>query len=379
MNATIPLGRLRGVPIGAHWSVLVILALVADLLASSILPSTVKDASGTAYWAVGVVVAVAFLLSLVAHEAAHAIVARRAGMTVRSITLWMLGGVTALEGDPPDARSDFRIAVAGPAVSFVCAALSAAVGLGLRVIAAPEVLVAGFVWLAVTNVMLAVFNLLPGAPLDGGRVLRAVVWRRTGDRDRAELVATRGGRATGLLLIWLGIAEAIATANLVGGLWFMLIGWFLMSAASVEQAASVGHHALEGLTVADVMQTPTVCLPAYQEVAVAARRVVEADEDWFPVVDFEGQPVGFVSTDQMVRAIRHGRGDVTVMDVAVRLTPAMVAAPDELLIEALRRGGVRGLLAVVEDGRLVGIVTPIVVNRALRRGLVGAQILEVGR
>jgi len=373
VNATIRLGRIRGIPIGAHWSVLVILALVADMLATSILPSTVKGASDPAYWTAGLLVALAFLLSLVAHETAHAIVAVRAGVAVKSITLWMLGGVTALDGEPPDARSDLRIAIVGPAVSLGCAALSGVAALLLNVIAAPRVFTAGCVWLAVTNVLLAVFNLLPGAPLDGGRVLRALIWRRTGDRERAELAATRGGRATGFVLLWLGIAEAVATANIFGGLWLMLIGWFLMSAAAAERQAVESGHALSGLTVGEVMQTSFTYLPGYQDAVAAAHRAVEVDEEYFPVCDFDGRPVAIVGIDQLVGAVRAQRPGLTVMDVAVRLTSNMTASPGELLVAAMRRAGPTSLLAVLDRGQLVGIVTPLSVRRALRRGTVTAE------
>ena len=373
------LGRVRGIPIGAHWSVLVILALVADMLATSILPATVKHTSTTAYWIVGILVAFTFLLSLVAHEVAHAIVARRAGVKVNSITLWMLGGVTALDGEPPNARADLRIAVVGPAVSIVCGVLGGAAAVLLRLVAAPDVLGAGFVWLAVTNVILAVFNLLPGAPLDGGRVVRALIWRRTGDRDRAELLATRGGRATGIFLIWLGIAEAIATASLLSGLWLMLLGWFLLSAATAEWQATVTGHALGGLAVRDVMQTSLTYLPGYLAVGPAARRAVEADEDYFPVCDFEGRLVAIVGTDALVQSVEGHRLASTVLDVAVPVSPKMIAAPDEPLVSALQRAGSPGLLAVFDQGELVGLVTPLVVRRALRRGVVGAGPAALAR
>ena len=372
MTATVRFGRLRGIPIGAHWSVLVILILVADMLAESILPATVKGASGSAYWLVGALVAVAFLLSLVAHEAAHAIVAQRVGMGVKTITLWMLGGVTELDGEAPDARSELRIAIVGPAVSLACAGLSAVAALLLDVIAAPRVLEAGFVWLAVTNGLLAVFNLLPGAPLDGGRVLRALLWRRTGDPYRAALTAARGGRATGFVLLWLGIAETLATADLISGVWLMLIGWFLVSAASAEQQAAVSSHTLAGLSVSDVMHSPVMSLPTYLGVLPAAKRAVDADEEYVSVCDLDGRPVGVVSTDQLVRASRETRTDRTVKDIASPITRNMTARPDDLLVPALNRAGRRSVIAVVDDDRIVGIVTPAQVNRALRRGLVHA-------
>jgi Zn-dependent protease len=369
MKATVRLGTVAGVPIGAHWSALVIPALIADALGASILPATVKGQSQTAYWLTAAAVAFAFLVSLAAHEIAHAVVARRSGLTVRGITLWMLGGVTQIEDAPPTPRSDLAIAVVGPVTSFVCGLIALAAAAGVAAMHLSRVAVAGLVWLAVSNGLIAVFNMLPGAPLDGGRVLRALVWRRTGDRRRAEATATRAGRGTGIALIAVGGLELLWTGDVVGGLWLMLIGWFLITAATAEANAEEADVALARLTVGDVMDRNVVTLPGYQLVSVAARHAVEADVDFCPVTDFEGRLVGVVDVGNLVHAAR-AAADVTVASVMRPVDPDALISSGELLTAALHRTAQRLPLVVVDDGVVVGLVTPAVLAHALRRGLV---------
>ena len=236
MRTTVRFGRLAGIEVGANWSVLVILILVAEGLAVGLLPDAVPDRSPFTYWATAIAVAVLLLGCLLAHELAHAIVAHRAGIQVEGITLWMLGGVTRLIGEPASARTDLAVAAAGPATSVAIGALllGAAVGLsaiGVPATTEPSVALAGLAWLGWINLVLAVFNVLPGAPLDGGRILRALLWWRGGDRVRAAVAATRAGTVVGAALITLGVADALA-GGAVGGLWLALIGWFLVAAAA---------------------------------------------------------------------------------------------------------------------------------------------------
>ena len=193
MREPVRFGKVAGIPVGAHWSVLVVLLLVAEGMAMVVLPELVPDHSPVAYWLAGLLTALIFLGSLLAHELAHALVARTYGLSVQRITLWMLGGVSLLGGEPPTPRADLRVALAGPLASVAVAVGSAALAMAGQVLGAPDLAVATAAWLATMNAVLSVFNLLPGAPLDGGRVLRAFLWRRLGDRDRAEIAAARSG------------------------------------------------------------------------------------------------------------------------------------------------------------------------------------------
>jgi Zn-dependent protease/CBS domain-containing protein len=377
MTPTVRLGRVGGVPLAAHWSALVVPLLIADALGASILPSMAKGQSPTAYWVTAVLVALAFLASLAAHEVAHAVTAVRRGLPVAGITLWMLGGVTAIEEEPKTPRDDLVIAAVGPLTSLVCGGLAALAALGLGALGVSSggtgrVAVVGLVWLAASNGLLAVFNMLPGAPLDGGRVLRAWMWRRTGDRRRAELSSTRAGRVTGLALVGAGGLQTMLTGDLLGGIWLMLIGWFLMSSATAEAGAVETEDALRDLTVGAVMDARVTPLPSYQAADVAARRAVEADVDFCPVHDFDGRLVGVVDINDLVRAARLP-DPPRVAAVTRALDPKLTTAPDEPLTQALHRSGRRLPLVALDSGMVVGLVTAATVDHALRRRLLLAE------
>jgi Zn-dependent protease len=207
-----------------------ILVLFAEVLATSALPAARPGHSASAYWLFGVVTAVVFLITVVAHEVAHAFTARHFGIRVKGITLWMLGGVTELDGESPSPRADAVVAAAGPATSIGLGALSA--GLAWWV-GGSGLLDAALAWLAGVSVFLGLFNLLPAAPLDGGRLLRALLWRRYDDRARAGYVTARVGRGIGFILIALGVVELILTGSLAG-LWFGFVGWFIVGSATVR-------------------------------------------------------------------------------------------------------------------------------------------------
>src|SRR5437870_2464722 len=193
MRQTIRLGRVAGVQIGLNGGALVIVVLLAAGLAFGRLPVVDPDRPLLVYLLAGLAAAILFLASILAHELAHATVARANGVQVDAITLWLLGGVAELRGEPRSPRAEFAIAVVGPLMSGLVGLLFGALDFGLAAVGAPRVEVSVAGYLAITNLALAVFNLIPAAPLDGGRVLRAAVWRWTGDRVRASIVASRAG------------------------------------------------------------------------------------------------------------------------------------------------------------------------------------------
>src|SRR5271168_2755835 len=192
MRDAIPLGRIAGFGVKVHWSVIVILWLFTWSLAST-LPGTVKGYSHLAYWLAGGCGALVLLASLLAHELAHAVVARRMGVSVGEVTLWLFGGVTTLQGEAKTPKAAFRIAFAGPATSLVLSAVFAGLAIVLETGRAATIVVSVAWWLAAINLLLGLFNLLPGAPLDGGRLLRAYLWRRHGDSVRASVGAAHAG------------------------------------------------------------------------------------------------------------------------------------------------------------------------------------------
>jgi Zn-dependent protease len=359
MRQDIPLGRVAGIRVGANWSVAVVLALIAWLLGASVLPGAVRHQPMAAYWSLACVAAALFLASLLGHELSHALVARRNGLTVRAITLWMLGGVTELEGEPADAGADLRIALVGPAASAVLAGVFLGAAAAVTQAGGPAVVTAALAWLAVMNGMLAVFNMLPGAPLDGGRVLRAALWRHYGDRRRAAVAAARAGQYLGAGIMGLGAAELLVWAAW-GGLWLMLIGWFLISAADAERRFTAATSALEGVRVADVMTADPHIAHGWITVQDFIDRVAPwSRQDAFPVVDLDGSLAGVVVTDLLARIPPVDRVEFRLDRVALAVPPSYLAAPQDPAGPLLARRPLGGVvLAVVRaGGRIVGMVT----------------------
>lgn len=236
-RGTVPLGRIAGIPIGIDYSWFLVFALVTWTLATGYFPAEFGDWPPAEYWIVGAATAVLFFASVLLHELGHSIVALRYRVPVRRITLFVFGGMAEIGAEPPRASAEFWIAIAGPVVSFALAGLFAA---AVPTVAGSEPLTALVKYLAWTNGILAVFNLIPGFPLDGGRVFRALTWGLTGDLQRATRIAATLGRAVAIAFMALGVLRIVG-GNTVGGLWIAFIGWFLMNAATTHEQASKRH------------------------------------------------------------------------------------------------------------------------------------------
>lgn len=311
--------------------------------------------------------ALLFFLSVLIHEFAHALVGRRRGVPIEGITLFLFGGVTQTKLESRRASDEFAISIVGPLTSlglaFVFWGLSA---LGEGVL--HEAVASQLGYLGWINLALGVFNLLPGFPLDGGRVLRAVVWGATGSLERATKVAATGGRVVGWLLIAAGLLQ-LATGNLVGGLWIAFIGWFLAQAAQLSQAQTQVRRLMEDAVAADVMESSLVTLPAGITVQQAVDDYfMRHNHSAFPVVE-DDRTVGLLTLRGVKKLDRGAWSSVPVREAMVSLEEAATATPGtplrdvvgELEAEEIRR------VLVVEDGRVIGIVTAADVTRWLRR------------
>lgn len=364
MQESFRLGAIRGIPVGVHWSVVLIFALVFLALATGLLPVFAPGYTPAAYAAIAFATAAAFFLSVLAHEAGHALLARTRGVQVEGITLWLLGGVARFTTLPASPRDDLQIAGVGPLISALLSVGFGAVA-GLLVLGgAAPLLSAGVGWLALINLALALFNMIPAAPLDGGRVLRALIWRRTGDRALASRRAARGGRFFGLALIAIGLLEV--AFGMLAGLWLALVGWFLVSAARGEETASW----LTDLTVGEAMTADPVVAPDWLTVQAFLDDYVFAHPfSTFPLRDFGGSLSGLVTLGALKRIPAEQRTSVQVRAVAVPIAEIPTAQPGEdLTAVAARLAQGPARRALVFDGEdLVGMLGPADLTRMIER------------
>lgn len=368
VNESVRLGRIAGIQVGVHWSVLAILALVVFVLAARWLPITAPDRSTAEYIGTAVVAGLLFMASLLAHEVSHAVLARRNGLGVDRIVLWLFGGVALLRGEPATPGADLRIAGVGPLVS-------ALLGVGFWVLyelaaaaAAGALVVATLWWLAFINIVLAAFNLVPAAPLDGGRVLRAVVWRWTGNRQRAAVLAARAGRLFGVVLIALGLVQVLLVG--IEGLWLALIGWFLVAAARAEEEYTTTRQALAGIRVGEVMTANPVTAPADSAISdFIDRFLLRQRFSGFPLLDSGGRLAGLVTLNRVRQVPPASRATTTLRQVACPPDEVPVARPEEDLLDLLpRMNECSDGRAVVIDGmgRVIGIISPTDISRMVQ-------------
>jgi Zn-dependent protease len=367
VKQSIRLGRVGGVPVGVHWSVAVIFGLVTWELADVIFPNAYGGGARPAYWVAAVVSTTLFLLSLLAHEGSHAVVARRHGVGVRSITLWLFGGVAELEGEAHTPGADFTIAAVGPGTSIVLAGVFVLAQLLLERAGAHGLVVNASSWLWQINLLLAGFNLIPAAPLDGGRILRAGLWRASGSRTHAAVLAARAGQGFAVVLIGLGLVEFAVGSPL--GLWPALLGWFLFMAARAEEKAAHGRGGVEGLPVGAVM----IPQPPVVSSAMTVAELLAGPMQWFlgrpvaAVVGSTGWLEGVVTLERIMQVPAHEQATTRLGDIAEAIDVVPVGRPEEPmpdLLGRMYRAGGRPALVLDPANRLAGIVTLEDVARA---------------
>jgi Zn-dependent protease len=366
MNPSIQLGRIAGIRIGVHWSWLIVFALIVWSLAVAVFPSQNPGFSDAAYLAMAVAAAILFFASLLLHELGHALQARRDGVEIEGINLWLFGGVAQFKGGFPNAGAEFRIAIAGPLVSLALGGIFVAVAGVAGLPTAADAVVA---WLGYTNLILLAFNLLPALPLDGGRVLRSALWYARGDLGWATGIASLVGRGFGFLLIGAGILMFIVQGSFSGA-WLAFIGWFLLQAATAEARYVATEQALGGLRVHDLMVREPVTVDAdltlgrFMDDVAWSRRYTS-----YPVLD-DGTPVGLLAF-RSVAAVPRSEWDARrVRDVMIPRDQVPLLGEDEPAIDALAelsgRDVNRGL--VVDNGRLTGFLSITDLARALEVG-----------
>jgi Zn-dependent protease/predicted transcriptional regulator len=352
------LGSVIGFDIRIDFSWFIIFFLILWSFTMAVFPAQLPGLSSNVYLAMGLSGALLFFISLLLHELSHSVVARAKGIPVEGITLFLFGGVAQTKSEARSAGDEFQIAFVGPLMSFALGALFfVAAGVARAAGIHPSVVEVSR-YLGLLNIVLATFNLLPGFPLDGGRVLRAIVWKVTGDITRATQIASAAGQLLGFLLVLFGLWQ-VFTTNLMSGLWLVLIGWFLRNAAlgayrqHLTQEALVDATARETMTAAPETVSPDITLDELANQHFLRRRFVA-----FPVADGD-VPLGIVTLNQLKEVPREDWPHRTARDVMTPAAEPIVVRPDEPLVnvvEKLRESPVRRLL-VVRDGHLEGIIT----------------------
>ncbi|HEX2274981.1 MAG TPA: CBS domain-containing protein [Acidimicrobiales bacterium] len=372
MESTFTLLRVRGIPIGVHWSWLFVFAIVVWSLATALFPATYPDLEGSTYVAMALAAAAVFFASVLLHELGHALRGVREGVPIEGITLWLLGGVARLRGNPPSPPAEFRVAIYGPLVTLVLtAAFGAAALVGDR-LDWPASFQGVVDYLARINGLLLAFNMVPALPLDGGRVLRSWLWHRQQSFAAATRSAARVGQAFGLMLIAIGLLGLFDGGG-QGGIWFVFLGWFLLQAAQAEVTMAEVRRALAGRKVGEVMTPDPVVVPPDLPVSDLIDRVGQDRRfSSFPVVE-GGRPVGLVSLRMAAALPRAERDARTVADIMKPLGELPTATPDQDVVDVLPKLEGDPSRAVVTDGdRLVGVVSGRDVLRAVEAGALTA-------
>lgn len=387
MQDAIPMGRLAGIPVRLHASWFLVAALVVWSLASAYFPEVAEGYSSGAYWMAAIAAALLFFASLLAHEFAHAIVATRRGMRVASITLYLFGGVAAIETESESAADEFWMTVVGPLTSLglggIFGVIWLLIGDGTRLLTA----MVGY--LAFINIALALFNLIPGFPLDGGRLLRAFIWWKTKSETRATRVATNAGVMFGYLLIALGILRAFTGAPL-NGVWFVFLGWYLQSMAERYRQHSGTRRLFSGLRVEDVANPePLFVRPNDRLDRIADEIILAHGVRTVPVLAPEPAPeqiegpqgdgfLGLLTLANMIAVPRAEWESTTAFRAMIPARDLYTVRPSDAVEDAVRLMAQQDVnqLVVSEGGRFMGLLSRSAVIRHLE---VRSELAKEGR
>jgi len=355
---SVRLGKIMGIPIRIHYTLWLVFGLIAWSLAVGYMPHQYPGLGVATYWAIGIASAIILFASVLIHELSHSYVAKKNGLPIARITLFFFGGVSEMTEEPQDPGLEVRMAAAGPLMSFLIAAVLGAFWYVAGLVRAPVPIIATLGYAALINGVLGVFNLLPAFPLDGGRVFRGSVWKRSNDLIGATRTATRVSEALSLLMM-LGGFVAIIFGDFVNGIWIVVLGWFIRSGAETSLRQTIVGEALTGVTVADIMTKDVLTVPAEITVEhLVSDYFLVHRHGGYPVVK-NGEVLGMV-TLQCVRAVPKEKRDFeTVQQAMIPCERAVTVKPSVTALDAMQKMARNkvGRVLVVDGSHLVGIVT----------------------
>ena len=355
---SVSLGKIMGIPVRIHYTLWLVFILIAWSLAYGYMPRQYPGLSAVTYWAIGIASAVILFVSVLIHELSHSYIAKKNGLPIARITLFFFGGVSEMTEEPQDPRLEVRMAAAGPLMSFVIAGVLGALWYVFTFAKAPVGLTATLGYGALINAVLGAFNLLPAFPLDGGRVFRGTLWKRSGNLVRSTRNATRVSEVFSLLMMFGGFA-AIIFGDFVDGLWIVVLGWFIRSGAETSLKQTIMGEALAGVMVGDIMTRNVLTIPPNMTVQqLITDYFLVQPHGGYPVTQ-DGQILGLV-TLQNVRSIpKDERNTETARQVMLPSDSKITVKPTISALDAMHKMARErlGRLLVTDNGRLLGIVT----------------------
>jgi Zn-dependent protease len=361
------LGRIMGIPVRIHYTLWIVFVLIAWSLAYGYMPHQYPGLSQLTYWTIGIASAIILFASVLVHELAHSYVAKKNGLPIGRITLFFFGGVSEMTQEPQNAGLEVRVAAAGPLTSFLIAGVLGACWFFTSTVKAPVSLIAILGYGALINVTLGVFNLLPAFPLDGGRVFRGSIWKRSGNLVKATRTAARLSEALSLLMMLGGFA-AIIFGDFVDGIWVVVLGWFIKAGAETSLKQTVVGETLAGVLVRDIMtQRPATVSPDITVQQAVSDYFLVHPHTAYPVVR-DGAILGIL-TLQSVRAVPiDQRATVVVLQAMIPKERAVTVEPTMTALDAMQKmaPGNAGTALVVENGELLGVLTRGDVMRAIQ-------------
>lgn len=373
----IKLGTVYGIPLFLDYSGLVIFALIAYTVGFGLMPATYKDLSSTIYASIGILSAILLFVSIIIHELAHSIVAKNNGLKIGKITLYLLGGVSEMEEEPPTANLELKMSAAGPLTS-IAIAIGCFFAWMISSDVHASVLIQGpLQYSYLVNALVAGFNLIPAFPMDGGRVLRSLLWRRNKDMLQATKTASNVGKVFAYLIMFAGVFYLITTIDIFTGLWLIIIGWFISSAASSEMNQLKIQRDLSQLKAKDMMTRYVDSVRPEISLSELSSEFLSRKHNGFPVIDSTGEIVGCITMDDL-RHVKRELWDTTlVKDVMIqrdKLITVKEGDSAQLVVNLMQRNRI-GRVFVLEDGqKLSGIITRSDVMRTIevQEGVLGS-------
>src|SRR5215469_8596856 len=352
LSSGVKIGRIFGIPIYLHPSWFIIFALITLSLRTQF-TSSHPSWTSQQHWTLGIVTSALFFLSVVFHELSHSVVALRYKIPVQSITLFVFGGLSSINREPDDPKQEFAIAIAGPLASFFLAGCFYLVG---RFFHGDDLVAASTKWLWEINLALGIFNLVPGFPLDGGRILRGIAWGVTKNFQRATQIASTTGKIFAYLMIIFGVWQAL-TKNWVNGLWTAFIGWFLLSAAQESYAQVAVQHSLSGVRAGDVMTQNIPTVTRDMSIDEYVHEVLRTGAR-FHIVMGAGTPVGLISLDAARTVPRDEWTNTSIQALMLPLDQTHSTEPDEPVLAVLQRMRNNSIsqMPVISEGHIIGMI-----------------------